>query len=82
MADVGEFMDALSRVAAGGTALDSEVVSQLVATSGRGASLGDSLTPREGEVLSLRGPASDKITSMVLDLLERAPHHLRPRRSI
>jgi DNA-binding NarL/FixJ family response regulator len=53
VADVGEFMDALSRVAAGGTALDSEVVSQLVGTSRRGASLETSLTPREGEVLSL-----------------------------
>jgi DNA-binding NarL/FixJ family response regulator len=53
VADVGEFMDALARVAAGGTALDPEVVSQLLRTSRRGASLDASLTPREGEVLSL-----------------------------
>jgi DNA-binding NarL/FixJ family response regulator len=53
VADVGEFMDALVRVAAGGTALDPEVVSQLLGTSRRGASLNASLTPREGEVLSL-----------------------------
>jgi DNA-binding NarL/FixJ family response regulator len=53
VADVGEFMDAVSRVAAGGTALDSEVVSQLVGTSRRGATLAASLTAREGEVLSL-----------------------------
>ena len=36
VADVAEFTDALARVAAGGTALDPEVVSQLL-----GASLGD-----------------------------------------
>lgn len=53
VADVGEFMDALARVAAGGTALDPEVVSQIVGTGRRGASLEATLTPREGEVLSL-----------------------------
>ncbi|OEV05462.1 LuxR C-terminal-related transcriptional regulator [Streptomyces oceani] len=49
--DIGEFVDALRRVAAGGTALDPEVVSQLLSTSRRGSVL-DTLTPREGEVLS------------------------------
>jgi DNA-binding NarL/FixJ family response regulator len=53
VADVGEFVDALARVAAGGTALDPEVVSQLFGASRRGAALHASLTPREGEVLSL-----------------------------
>jgi DNA-binding NarL/FixJ family response regulator len=53
VADVGEFVTALARVAAGGTALDPEVVSQLVGASRRGAALDASLTPREGEVLSL-----------------------------
>jgi DNA-binding NarL/FixJ family response regulator len=53
VADIGEFMDALARVGAGGTALDPEVVSQLLGTSRRGASLDASLTPREGDVLSL-----------------------------
>lgn len=53
VADVGEFMDALARIGAGGTALDPEVVMQLLGTSRRGASLDASLTPREGEVLSL-----------------------------
>ena len=53
VADVGEFVDALARVAAGGTALDPEVVSQLFGASRRGAALDASLTPREGEVLSL-----------------------------
>jgi DNA-binding NarL/FixJ family response regulator len=53
VADVGEFVDALVRVAAGGTALDPEVVRGLVGVSRRGAVLKDSLTAREGDVLAL-----------------------------
>jgi DNA-binding NarL/FixJ family response regulator len=59
VADVAEFTDALARVAAGGTALDPEVVSQLMGASlgdgrpGRGTSGLGSLTAREREVLSL-----------------------------
>jgi DNA-binding NarL/FixJ family response regulator len=53
VADVGEFVDAVQRVAGGGTALDPEVVSQLLGASRRGAALDASLTPREAEVLSL-----------------------------
>ena len=45
VADTSEFVDALARVAAGGTALDPEVVSQLLAGS-RSQVLGASLTPR------------------------------------
>jgi DNA-binding NarL/FixJ family response regulator len=52
VADVAEFADALARVAAGGTALDPEVVSQLLAV-GRHAHGLTALTPREREVLSL-----------------------------
>jgi DNA-binding NarL/FixJ family response regulator len=52
VADVGEFLDALTRVAAGGTALDPEVVTQLFGASRRGDALGV-LTPREREVLGL-----------------------------
>lgn len=52
VADVREFVEAARRVAAGGTALDPEVVSQLFARSRRRDPL-DSLTPREREVLSL-----------------------------
>jgi DNA-binding NarL/FixJ family response regulator len=52
VADVAEFADALERVAAGGTALDPEVVSQLLGA--RGAAFGlASLTAREREVLTL-----------------------------
>jgi len=52
VADVAEFTDALARVAAGGTALDPEVVSQLLG-AGRHAHGLAALTPREREVLSL-----------------------------
>src|ERR1700753_910111 len=51
VADVAEFLDALRRVAAGGTALDPEVVAQLLVRRG-GHPLGD-LTEREGHVLAL-----------------------------
>ena len=49
VADVREFVDALTRVAAGGTALDPEVVAQLLGRSHRDGLA--SLTPREQEVL-------------------------------
>jgi DNA-binding NarL/FixJ family response regulator len=52
VADVAEFADALARVGAGGTALDPEVVSQLLG-AGRHAPGLAGLTPREREVLSL-----------------------------
>jgi DNA-binding NarL/FixJ family response regulator len=53
VADVADFAAALARVAAGGTALDPEVVSQLLGIRPRGAGGLDSLTGREREVLSL-----------------------------
>jgi DNA-binding NarL/FixJ family response regulator len=52
VADVGEFVDALHRVAGGGTALDPEVVSQLLSRARRRDPL-ERLTPRETEVLKL-----------------------------
>ena len=51
VADVTEFLDALRRVAGGGTALDPEVVAQLLVRRGRDP-LGD-LTQRELDVLAL-----------------------------
>jgi DNA-binding NarL/FixJ family response regulator len=51
VADVSDFIDAITRVAQGGTVLDPEVVRQLLA-SRRGDTLA-ALTPREREVLSL-----------------------------
>jgi DNA-binding NarL/FixJ family response regulator len=50
VADVREFIEALTRVAGGGTALDPEVVAQLLGSSGRTDVLAG-LTPREREVL-------------------------------
>lgn len=50
VADVRDFVDALTRVAAGGTALDPEVVAQLLGASRRADVLA-ALTPREREVL-------------------------------
>ena len=49
--DVREFMDSLRRVARGGTALDPEVVAQLM-TPRRGDDPLEVLTPREREVLA------------------------------
>ena len=51
VADVAEFLDALRRVAAGGTALDPEVVAQLLLR--RGADPLEALTQRERDVLAL-----------------------------
>ncbi|RSM89812.1 DNA-binding response regulator [Kibdelosporangium aridum] len=51
VADVAEFVDAVNRVARGGTAIDQEVISQLMARGRRNPI--DSLTPREREVLGL-----------------------------
>jgi len=72
VADVGEFVEALSRVAAGGTALDPEVVSQLLAASRRGDALGD-LTHRERDVLALMVEGrSNSAIAAILVVSERA----------
>jgi DNA-binding NarL/FixJ family response regulator len=52
VADVSEFVEALSRVASGGTALDPEVVTQLLGASRRTDGLA-ALTTRERDVLAL-----------------------------
>jgi DNA-binding NarL/FixJ family response regulator len=51
VADVAEFLDALRRVAGGGTALDPEVVAQLLVRRGRDPL--EALTQRERDVLAL-----------------------------
>ncbi|MGH3881148.1 MAG: response regulator transcription factor [Actinophytocola sp.] len=51
VADVAEFVDAVHRVAAGGTVIDQEVIAQLMARGRRNPI--DVLTPREREVLGL-----------------------------
>jgi DNA-binding NarL/FixJ family response regulator len=66
---VEEFQDALERVAAGGTALDPEVVSQLMS---RRDPL-DELTPREREVLSLMAQGLDNPSiAVALAITERS----------
>ena len=52
VADVAEFLEAVRRVAGGGTALDPEVVAQILGRRSDDASL-ETLTPREREVLGL-----------------------------
>jgi DNA-binding NarL/FixJ family response regulator len=52
VADVSDFVDALARVASGGTALDPEVVTQLLGASRRAGPI-SVLSAREKEVLSL-----------------------------
>ncbi|WP_369271435.1 response regulator [Streptomyces sp. R11] len=70
---VDEFLDALERVAAGGTALDPEVVTELLAR--RRESPLDSLTPREREVLALMAEGHDNATiAEALVVTERAVH--------
>ncbi|MER7989956.1 response regulator transcription factor [Streptomyces noursei] len=68
---VDEFLDALDRVASGGTALDPEVVAELLAT--RKDDPIDSLTPREREVLQLMAEGRDNTTiAAQLVVTERA----------
>jgi DNA-binding NarL/FixJ family response regulator len=72
VANVAEFVDALNRVAAGGTALDPEVVTQLLGTSRRASSLA-TLTAREREVLGLmaEGRSNSGIADQIM-VSERA----------
>ncbi len=68
---VEEFLEALDRVAAGGTALDPEVVTELL--SRRRRTPLDSLTPRELEVLGLMAEGRDNTTiATTLVITERA----------
>ncbi|MGW0119062.1 LuxR C-terminal-related transcriptional regulator [Streptomyces sp. NPDC003327] len=70
---VDEFLDALERVASGGTALDPEVVTELLARR-RDDPL-DSLTPREREVLELMAQGLDNgAIARALVVTERAVH--------
>ncbi|HEX6425907.1 MAG TPA: response regulator transcription factor [Acidimicrobiales bacterium] len=70
VAHVADFVDAVRRVAAGGTALDPEVVSQLVGASRRTDGL-HRLTPREREVLGLM--AEGRSNAAIADALVVTP---------
>ena len=70
--DVEEFVEALSRVAAGGTALDPEVVTQLLGASRRNDGL-RTLTARERDVLELMAEGrSNAAIAGILVVTERA----------
>lgn len=64
VADVEDFLDAVTTVASGGTALDPEVVSQILVRTRRGNVI-DNLTEREREVLELmaQGKSNSAIAS-------------------
>jgi len=69
--DVGEFLDAVGRVAAGGTAFDPDVVKTLVGGHQRSAL--DELSAREREVLSLLAEGrSNRAIGKLLHLSTRA----------
>jgi DNA-binding NarL/FixJ family response regulator len=70
--DTRQFLDAVERVAAGGTAVDPEVVTQLLARARRSRPL-DRLTPREREVLALMAEGrSNAAVAQQLVVTERA----------
>jgi DNA-binding NarL/FixJ family response regulator len=56
-----QFVDAVRRVAAGGTAMDPEVISQLLAGTGRDSTL-SRLNPRELDVLALMAEGYSNVT--------------------
>ncbi|MER6958597.1 MULTISPECIES: response regulator transcription factor [unclassified Streptomyces] len=72
--DADQFVDAVRRVAAGGTAMDPQVIQQLLARrSGDGLGPVDRLTPREREVLELMAQGrSNAAIAAKLVVTERA----------
>jgi hypothetical protein len=78
VSDVVRFIEAVHTVARGGTAMDPEVVSQLLARRDRDEQMGR-LTPREREVLALmgvhsRGLSATRPRALVVELLVRVEH--------
>jgi DNA-binding NarL/FixJ family response regulator len=70
--DGTEFTDAVRRVAAGGTAMDPEVVARLLTTSAGDGAIG-TLSPREREVLGLMAEGrSNSAIAQQLVITERA----------
>jgi DNA-binding NarL/FixJ family response regulator len=70
--DADQFIDAVRRVAAGGTAMDPQVISQLLVRKSRDEPLGD-LTPREREVLALMAEGRSNVAiAQRLVVTERA----------
>jgi len=72
VADLDDFVDALTRLAAGGTALDPEVVTQLLNAGRRRDALAE-LSPRERQVLALMAEGrTNAAIAAVLAVSERA----------
>lgn len=70
--DSDQFVDAVRRVAAGGTVMDPEVIAKLLAHNARTRSVG-ALTPREGDVLGLMAEGLSNATiAQRLVVTERA----------
>jgi DNA-binding NarL/FixJ family response regulator len=70
--DADQFIDAVRRVAKGGTAMDPQVISQLLARNSRDEPLGG-LTPREREVLELMAEGRSNLAiAQRLAVTERA----------
>ncbi len=78
VADVGDFLDAVDRVASGGTAIDPEVVVQLLGRRRRRDPL-DALTPREREVLALmaQGASNTRIAETLVVTSGAVEKHIR-----
>ncbi len=92
--DVADFIDAVTRVAAGGTALDRDVVTELLQARSRASTGLDSLTARERETLALMAEgrsnaaiaralvvtpgAVEKHVSNILAKLDLPVHRRRP----
>lgn len=73
VADIDTFVDDLRRVAAGGTALDPEVVDLMVSRAVRGPGQVRRLTPRQREVLALMAQGrSNAAIAAALFLTEKA----------
>jgi DNA-binding NarL/FixJ family response regulator len=68
--EVGQFLETLERVGSGGTVIDPEVVSQILARTRRGKPLSD-LSPREREVLALM--AEGRSNAGIADVLVVTP---------
>jgi DNA-binding NarL/FixJ family response regulator len=70
--DSAQFVDAVRRVAAGGTAMDPEVIARLLARNTGNASIG-ALSPREREVLALMAEGRSNVAiAQRLVITERA----------
>jgi DNA-binding NarL/FixJ family response regulator len=76
--NVGEFIDTIDRVAAGGTVIDPEVVAQLLARTRQREPLSD-LSPRERQVLELmaEGRSNGAIASTLVITQRAVEKHVK-----